>query len=146
MYYRSVPQLSQISNFEDFRVVPYENQDFEKLKQECLYRRILFEDPLFPATRESLTYTRPAPYGVVWKRPSEIVKYPVFIDGQANASDLDQGELGNCWFIAGCAAVTLVPELFNKVVPPYQSLSGPDYAGILHFRFWIYGKNNSMFY
>jgi hypothetical protein len=47
---------------------------------------------------------------------------------------IDQGQLGNCWFIAGCAAVTLVPELITKVVPPNQECLGKNYAGIFHFR------------
>ena len=42
-------------------------------------------------------------------------------------------------FIAGCAAIALMPELFNKVVPLVQSFD-ENYTGIFHFRFWIYGK------
>jgi hypothetical protein len=36
-------------------------------------------------------------------------------------------------FIAGCAAIALVPELFSKVVPLGQSFD-EGYAGIFHFR------------
>ena len=69
----------------------------------------------------------------------KICRNPKFIVNTANANDLDQGYLGNCWFIAGCAAVTFMPELFDKVVPKNQELDTNDYAGIFHFRFWIYG-------
>lgn len=44
------------------------------------------------------------------------------------------------WFIAGCAAIVQVPELFDNVVPGGQHIDGPDYAGIFHFRFWYYGQ------
>jgi hypothetical protein len=32
-----------------------------------------------------------------------------------------------------------MPELFDKVVPKNQELDTKEYAGIFHFRFWIYG-------
>lgn len=44
------------------------------------------------------------------------------------------------WFIAGCAAIALLPELFANVVPKDQPLEGSKYAGIFHFRFWYYGQ------
>jgi hypothetical protein len=37
------------------------------------------------------------------------------------------------------AAITLEPELFQLVVPKDQAMSGSNYAGIFHFRFWING-------
>lgn len=63
---------------------------------------------------------------------------PKFIVDTACADDLDQGILGNCWLIAGMAALTYMTSLFKKVVPMYQ-LFDYNYAGIFHFRFWIYG-------
>lgn len=63
---------------------------------------------------------------------------PKFIVDTACADDLDQGTLGNCWLIAGMAALTYMTSLFKKVVPMYQ-LFDYNYAGIFHFRFWIYG-------
>jgi len=38
--------------------------------------------------------------------------------------------LGNCWFIAGAGAVTLNPDLLQRVVPPNQSFDEDKYAGI----------------
>jgi hypothetical protein len=38
-----------------------------------------------------------------------------------------------------CAAIAQQPELFAKVVPTDQTFSADDYAGVFHFRFWIYG-------
>ena len=32
-------------------------------------------------------------------------------------SDLNQGELGNCWFVAACSALALEKKLWDKVVP-----------------------------
>jgi hypothetical protein len=52
--------------------------------------------------------------------------------------DMDQGAIGNCWFIAACVGIMQNKLLFAKVVPQNQSFSD-NYAGIFHFRFWLYG-------
>ena len=133
-------RVTQVKDFGDLKIYSYKDQDYEKLKRDCLAKGALFEDPIFPATQKSLFYENPLPFNVQWKRPNEIVQKPNFIEGALSADDLDQGQLGDCWFIAGCAAVSLIPELINKVVPPNQECSGSNYAGIFHFRFWLYNK------
>uniref|UniRef100_A0A8C9KK94 Calpain 5 n=1 Tax=Panthera tigris altaica TaxID=74533 RepID=A0A8C9KK94_PANTA len=37
-------------------VKPYEDQNYSALKRACLRRKVLFEDPNFPATDDSLYY------------------------------------------------------------------------------------------
>ena len=49
------------------------------------------------------------------------------------------GQLGNCWFAASIANLSLHKKLFAKVCPSDQSFE-KDYAGIFHFRFWKDGK------
>ncbi|KAF7237879.1 Calpain-5 [Varanus komodoensis] len=49
-------------------VKPYENQHYSALKKECQRKKILFEDPLFPASDDSLFY-KSRIQGVQWKRP-----------------------------------------------------------------------------
>jgi hypothetical protein len=58
--------------------VPYLNQDFEKLKNQCLKGKQLFTDEAFPANNTSLYRTNPV-NNVVWKRPHEICNNPQFI-------------------------------------------------------------------
>ena len=58
--------------------VPYLNQDFEKLKNQCLKAKQLFTDEAFPANNSSLYRTNPV-NNVVWKRPHEICSDPQFI-------------------------------------------------------------------
>lgn len=128
------------------QILYFKHQNYIALKNECLRNGTLFEDPEFKPEDKSIFYTKPLPYGVRWMRPEEIVRLnytprePRFIVNRAEAGDLDQGYLGNCWFIAGCIAITYLETLFKKVVPQGQVLTGKDYAGIYHFRFWIYGK------
>lgn len=136
-------RISRSSYFYDNKIQYFKGQNFIKIKSECLKSGKLFEDPLFTPTSRNLYYSKQVPQNIKWKRPHEIVSRPdvaKFIVNKANANDLDQGYLGNCWFIAGCAAITFMPELFDKVVPKSQYCFGSDqYCGAYHFRFWIYG-------
>lgn len=52
----------------------------------------------------------------------EIVDKPqLFIEG-ASAKDVTQGQLGNCWFVAACATLAGVKELWHKVTWNYLVL------------------------
>ena len=44
--------------------------DFDAIRQDCLQKRTLYEDPYFPATDKSLYYSRFPPYRFEWLRPS----------------------------------------------------------------------------
>lgn len=37
--------------------------------------------------------------------------------GGVEGNDLNQGEVGNCWFVAACASLALEKKLWNHVVP-----------------------------
>lgn len=132
----------------DNRIQHFKNQKFAQLKSECLKQRKLFEDPLFRPTDSNIYYSKRLPKGLKWLRPHQICKTdakPKFIVDTANANDLDQGFLGNCWFVAGTTAITYLPELFRKVVPQHQEFD-QNYAGIFHFRFWLYGRWTDVIY
>lgn len=46
-----------------------DGKSFEQLRQECLRKGVLFEDPDFPATDSSLFYSQSVPVQIEWKRP-----------------------------------------------------------------------------
>lgn len=50
-------------------VKSYEDQSYSGLKRACLRRKVLFEDPNFPATDDSLYYKSTPGPTVSWKRP-----------------------------------------------------------------------------
>lgn len=57
------------------QAVPFCNQDYETLKQQCVESGCLFEDPSFPAEPASLGFKELAPHssktrGVEWQRPT----------------------------------------------------------------------------
>ncbi|KAM4546359.1 calpain-5-like [Fundulus diaphanus] len=125
--------------------VPYKNQHYAELKKHCIQTKTLFEDPEFPATNSSLFYSRPPPGVVQWKRPKDIQNPPhLFVEG-ISSHDLNQGVVGNCWFVAACSCLALKPHLWHKVIPDWKeqewdSEHPEKYAGIFHFCFWIFGE------
>ncbi|XP_048062396.1 calpain-3b isoform X1 [Megalobrama amblycephala] len=114
-------------------------KEFQELKDKYVRKRVLFEDPLFPAQDSSLFFSEKFPLKLEWKRPSEICNNPQFILGGANRTDICQGDLGDCWLLAAIACLTLNDIVLKRVVPHDQSFS-ENYAGIFHFQFWRYGE------
>ncbi|XP_049613240.1 calpain-3b [Syngnathus scovelli] len=113
---------------------------FMELRDKYVKKKVLFEDPLFPACESSLFYSHnKPPMTFVWKRPSEICESPQFIVDSANRTDICQGELGDCWLLAAIACLTLNEKLLYRVIPRDQSFT-ENYAGIFHFQFWRYGE------
>lgn len=126
-------------------VKPYEDQNYSALKRACLRRKVLFEDPNFPATDDSLYYKGSPGPTVRWKRPKDICEDPrLFVDG-ISSHDLHQGQVGNCWFVAACSSLASRESLWQKVIPDWKEQEwDPEkpnaYAGIFHFHFWRFGE------
>ncbi|XP_073672818.1 calpain-3b [Garra rufa] len=114
-------------------------KDFQELRDKYASKKVLFEDPLFPAQDSSLFYSEKFPLKLEWKRPSDICSNPQFILGGANRTDICQGDLGDCWLLAAIACLTLNDIVLKRVVPHDQSFT-ENYAGIFHFQFWRYGE------
>ncbi len=77
-------------------IKPYLEQDYEKLRAECLRSGRLFEDPLFQLNDSILAHeTLNKKTKVSWKRPSEFVRDPKFIVKGIAPNDLDQGQIGD---------------------------------------------------
>uniref|UniRef100_G1LRF4 Calpain-5 n=1 Tax=Ailuropoda melanoleuca TaxID=9646 RepID=G1LRF4_AILME len=126
-------------------VKPYEDQNYSALKRACQRRKVLFEDPNFPATDDSLYYKGTPGPTVRWKRPKDICEDPrLFVDG-ISSHDLHQGQVGNCWFVAACSSLASRESLWQKVIPDWKEQEwDPEkpsaYAGIFHFHFWRFGE------
>uniref|UniRef100_A0A671VSU1 Calpain-3 n=1 Tax=Sparus aurata TaxID=8175 RepID=A0A671VSU1_SPAAU len=112
---------------------------FLELRDKYVKKKVVFEDPLFPANDSSLFYSHKSAMKIEWKRPSEICENPQFIIDGANRTDICQGELGDCWLLAAIACLTVNEKLLYRVIPPDQSFT-ENYAGIFHFQFWRYGE------
>lgn len=111
---------------------------YDEIKRKCLKDGNLYEDADFPAENASVYPSRTEEFQ--WTRPKELAEDPrFFIDG-ISRFDVNQGELGNCWFLAAVACLTLQDKLFYKVVPTDNSFKAGEYCGAFHFRFWRFGK------
>ncbi|XP_032870422.1 calpain-3-like [Amblyraja radiata] len=117
--------------------IPFREQRFELIRRECLRDRRLFVDRTFPADATSLG-SMSVP-GVQWVRATQLFKHPQFFIDSFSTTDIVQGSLGDCWFLAAMSSLTLDANLFNYVVPNDQSFQ-ENYAGIFHFRFWQFGR------
>ncbi|KAM9645282.1 calpain-3 isoform 3-T3 [Trichechus inunguis] len=122
----------------NFPIIGVKEKTFEQLHKKCLEKKVLYLDPEFPPDETSLFYSQKFPVQFVWKRPPEICENPQFIIGGANRTDICQGDLGDCWFLAAIACLTLNERLLFRVIPHDQSFTN-NYAGIFHFQFWRYG-------
>ncbi|KAM9840530.1 calpain-3b [Aulostomus maculatus] len=112
---------------------------FLELRDKYVKKKVLFEDPLFPAEDSTLFYSHKPSMTFEWKRPWEICENPHFIIDGATRTDICQGELGDCWLLAAIACLTLNEKLLYRVIPRDQSFT-ENYAGIFHFQFWRYGE------
>ncbi|KAM9310995.1 calpain-5-like [Gastrophryne carolinensis] len=127
-------------------VIYYQDQHFDRLKSQCRHQARLFEDPKFPANDRSLYYSQSSPRVVEWKRPQELVSSPrLFSATGISPRDLEQGSLGNCWFVAAASCLAGDPSIWRKVIPsPHeQEWPGPGgtpHCGIFRFRFWRFGR------
>uniref|UniRef100_H2YVE8 Uncharacterized protein n=1 Tax=Ciona savignyi TaxID=51511 RepID=H2YVE8_CIOSA len=111
----------------------------EEIKEELIKKKILFEDPEFPANDNALFYSQRPSMKFEWKRPHEISENPQLFVGGASRFDIMQGELGDCWLLAAIASLSLNDDLLYRIIPPDQSFS-KDYCGMFHFQFWQYGE------
>ncbi|GLH07364.1 Calpain-A, partial [Gryllus bimaculatus] len=98
-----------------------------------------FRDPDFPHAPASLAVElREDVRG--WRRPRKIAEKPqLFVDGISH-HDVQQGRLGDCWFLAAATALAQYPDLIRQVMPEDQPLCGSDYHGIIVARFWRMGQ------
>ncbi|GAB6021318.1 Calpain-5 [Chamberlinius hualienensis] len=128
------------------KVKHLKRQKYESLKKSCVSRGTLFEDSTFPAADSSLGFPKSvlSQGKIEWKRPHELpsVSEPKLVVDRLNSSNITQGCLGNCWFVAACCSLAREKELWSKVVPNDQDFnpgSAKLHGGLFHFRIWRFG-------
>ena len=59
-------------------------QDFDEIVEKCKEEDVLWEDPYFTPSEESLYFSKKPEEEIVWKRPREICDDPqLFVDGES---------------------------------------------------------------
>ena len=120
-------------------------QEYEGIKLKAIQSDTLFEDEFFPPNKYSLSYTGlfdgvDIEYlDINWIRATDLFKNAEFIKNGSGKNDVNQGQLGDCWFLCSLAVIAEREELFKKVVPGEQDV-GKNYCGAFLFRFWRWGK------
>ena len=102
------------------------SQDYHSLNRRL--KDDLFEDKHF---NKALNKS-----GIHWLRPHQISKDPEFVVGKRDRFDVNQGELGNCWFLSALANLAENRKCFDRVVPRDQDFDKRKYKGIFRFRFF----------
>ncbi|KAM9054521.1 LOW QUALITY PROTEIN: calpain-13 [Megaptera novaeangliae] len=124
-------------------IIKFKQQDFYSLRDYCLNRGLLFEDETFPAETYSVGLQLQGKNlsSLSWMRPKDLLKgksEPHFILEGASSFDIQQGEAGDCWFLAALGSLTQNPQHLQKIRMD-QSFSY-QHAGIFHFPFWQCGQ------
>ncbi|XP_072621209.1 calpain-13 [Vulpes vulpes] len=125
-------------------VIKFNGQDYNSLLDRCLSTGLPFEDETFPAEISSIGLQLVQGKNLSslrWMRPKDILEgksEPHFILEGASRFDIQQGEAGDCWFLAALGSLTQNPQQLQKILMD-QSFSH-QYAGIFRFRFWQCGQ------
>lgn len=138
-FHSTLPERKRINLVKSDAAFDVDGKSFGCLKEECLKKQKLFEDPEFPADHTSLFFSQRPKMRFEWRRPHEICKDPQLFVGGASRFDVMQGELGDCWLLAAIASLSLNDDLLYRIIPSDQSFAQGDYCGMFHFQFWQYG-------
>lgn len=97
----------------------------------------LFHDPEFPPAAHSIGAVEDLDWHQVrWVRPQAFAARPIlFASDPCVPSDVDQGAVGDCWFIAALAALSTFDHLLKQNFVSWDSV-----AGKATFRFYKMGE------
>ena len=124
----------------------FNDQNYEKIRKHHAELGVPWTDPKFTASDSSigLSKVQKLPRNIQWKRPRDIVKEPKLVVDGTSPSDVTQGRLGNCWFVAACSVLAGCREMWERVVPDHREQEFDhkqrEYSGAFRFRFWRFGK------
>jgi hypothetical protein len=118
---------------------------YERIKNECKRKNILWEDPDFPAIQTSVFYHQTPPFTFQWKRPHELNPNPIFVNDSNAYFDIVPGKMGDRWFVSCLGILYLSKGLFYRVVPADQTFDQP-YYGVFRFRIWWCGEWQEVIY
>lgn len=112
---------------------------YERIKNECRARNVLWEDPDFPAVQSSVFYYQTPPFSFQWRRIKEFTDCSnIHFVNESGSFDIIPGKMGDRWLVSCLGVLHSLRNLFYRVVPADQSL---DKAfGIFRFRLWWNGE------
>jgi len=73
-----------------------------------------FTDPDFPPNEHSLNFTIEG-RKLGWERVGEVVPKATFVEGDFTPSDIQQGNIGDCYFLSSIASLAEVRERISNI-------------------------------
>ena len=151
-HHRKEESLQSVMGNSCDKVKLYKDQDYNKLRSQCRKKKELFEDPEFQPSKALLpresSWQRSE---IEWLRPHQIchqlnkslaeeeaLKPELFV-GNQDRFDINQGEIGDCWFLAPLSTLAENVHFMERVLPAGQSFDKGNYHGIFKFRFFRLG-------
>jgi len=122
----------------------FQDQDYNAIKKEVLgsgeqFFDDRFRSPRMPRGREDVVWLRPHQICENLRgRDKELYGTPMMGDKKMNKRSINQGEIGNCWFLSALTGLVENKHFFRKVVPSGQGFH-KDYCGLFRFRFYRHG-------
>ena len=148
---RRAPNPKNVMEIKNF----HRSQDYTTLRDKMISQAKLFRDDRFPADNSLLSDNvqggnnyimsyngrmRVRPTEIKWLRPREIARDPQMYVGKRDRFDINQGEIGDCWFLAALANLAEDDDAFQRVVPGGQGFDKGSYCGMFRFRFFRFGE------
>ncbi|CEF63498.1 Calpain-15 [Strongyloides ratti] len=105
------------------------NDIYKNIYEDCVKNNVSFIDDSFPHSKKSIGEhitsdrgRRQIPNEILWLRPAQIFtkdgcryRWAVFRDNNLLTTDIEQGLLGNCWFLSSLAVCTEKFEILKKI-------------------------------
>jgi hypothetical protein len=88
--------------------------DYKRLRADCLKNNSQFVDKAFPANQKSLNFAIPN-REIGWRRISEIMPNCVMEEDGICPADIQQGNIGDCYFLASLSALAENPERIRNI-------------------------------
>ena len=109
-------------------------QELPKLEMQLIKEDTHFVDSEFPPVYDSIIADKSKPYGpfLTWRRAPEFMedgKFSMFEDG-IDPLDIEQGQLGNCWFCCALSCMAEHPQLVERMFLSTE----PSEAGVYRLR------------
>ncbi len=96
---------------------------YKELLEECRKSNTNFVDKTFPANKTSLDFSIPN-REIIWKRISEIIPNCTMVENGINPADIQQGNIGDCYFLASISALAEDPQRIGHIFLDNFELNG----------------------
>ena len=88
--------------------------NYDSLHDNCVLNKTKFTDKDFPPNDKSLNFEIPG-RKIVWERAPVVVPGCVMVEDEFHPSDIQQGNIGDCYFLSSLAALAEVEERIDNI-------------------------------